>query len=258
MPHATTHALRDALIAARRGHRALAPEPHWALALPDAEAACALQLATGEALGEWTPGELPRHWKSGAGARELPLLHAPLLPSGVVASPADLRERHFFSPGLEAEIALRLGRDVTAAEAAALRPGDADGLVDAMAVSLEVVDSRWADLAHTPALLKLADFQVHGALVLGAWTAWRGVDWAAQRGTLQVGEAAPIAFAGSHPLGTPLWLLPAWLRHLARDGQTIPAGTVVSTGAWCGCVPAATGARVLARFDGLGEAVLQL
>jgi len=133
-----------------------------------------------------------------------------------------------------------------------------DALIDAMAVSIEVVDSRFADLAATPALLKLADFQVHGALVLGAWTPWRAVDWAAQRCSQQIGDAAPRLVQGSHTLGTPQWLLPIWLRLLTRHGATVPAGTIVTTGSWTGMTGAQPGQAVRVVFEGIGEAALQL
>lgn len=254
------NALRDALLRARLDQRALSAEAHWELAVPDTEAALALQQAQGETLGAWAPGALPRHWKSGAAAPDQPLLHAPLLPSGVHASPADLRQWPLLlrPPLVEAEIALRLGRDVDPATAAGLTWQDLDPWIDAMAVAIEVIDTRWRDLDHTPPLLKLADSQVHGALVLGDWKSWRPRDWSAQSGQLQCGRGAPIDFRGSHPLGAPQWLLPGWLRHLTRHGATVPAGTLVTTGAWCGGVPAARGAEVCASFDGLGEARLWL
>lgn len=258
--HPTQAALRDALLAARRQQRALEPATHWTLALPDAEAAYTLQQAVGVALGEWAADELPRCWKSGSAACDVPLTHAPLLPSGVHGDGADLRSQSWLlQPMLvEAEIALRLGRAVDPATAQSLHPDEAPALVDALAVAIEVVDSRWRDLTHTPPLLKLADFQVHGALVLGPWRPWQAVDWSAQTGRLRMGGDAPIEFRGSHPLGTPTWLLPGWLRHLTRHGSTVPAGTVVTTGAWCGGVPVARGQRVQAQFDGLGEVGLWL
>lgn len=257
--HPTQTALRDALLDARRQQRALAPAAHWELALPDTQAAYALQQAVGEALGEWPAGALPSHWKSGSAARDVPLVHAPLLPSGVHGDGADLRAQTWLlqPPLVEAEIALRLGRSVDAATAAALQPQDAAAWVDAFAVAIEVVDSRWRDLAHTSPLLKLADFQVHGALVLGPWQPWRAIDWSAQAGTLRCGDAVH-GFAGCHPLGTPTWLLPQWLRHLTRHGASVPAGTVVTTGAWCAGVAAAPGSAVIAAFEGLGEVRLRL
>jgi 2-keto-4-pentenoate hydratase len=59
-------------------------------------------------------------------------------------------------------------------------------------------------------------------------------------------------------MADPVWVLPAWLRHATRDGATVPAGTVVTTGTWCGLLPAMQGDLVRARFDGIGEASVQL
>ena len=255
-------ALCDALLQARRSRIALPCSAATDAALPDDETAYALQLAQGVALGEWQPAALPRHWKSGGPRRDGPLAHAPLLPSGVQQSDASARgaldQLAFFQPMIEAEVALRLGSDVSPAQAQALTPHSAEALIDAMALSIEVVDSRWQSLAAAGARLKLADFQVHGALLLGPWQPWRDRDWAAQRGSVQFGDAAPTDFQGSHSLGTPQWLLPQWLRHLSRHGQTVPAGTVVTTGSWSGCVPVARGSRVRVRFDQLGELALTL
>jgi 2-keto-4-pentenoate hydratase len=38
----------------------------------------------------------------------------------------------------------------------------------------------------------------------------------------------------------------------------MPVGTVVTTGTWCGMLPAAAGDLVTARFDDVGQASVQL
>ena len=200
----------------------------------------------------------PRHWKSGGPSRETALTHAPLPPQHVRASPADARGTHFNVRLIEAEVALRLGTEVTAADAAAINPDAADRLLDGMCVSIEIVDSRWQQAREAAALLKLADMQSHGALALGAWKPYERRDWAAQACSVTVGDAEPRTFKGSLSLQDPAWLLPAWLRHATRNGGTVPAGTVVTTGTWCGMLPARAGDRVRAVFDGIGEAEVQL
>ncbi|WP_369650887.1 MULTISPECIES: fumarylacetoacetate hydrolase family protein [unclassified Variovorax] len=245
-------ALADALIAARRNNRTLDAAP-WTDALQDATQAYEVQDAVAAALGWFgDDGAVPRHWKSGGGSRSATLTHAPLPPAGVRASPADFSDLAFHVPGIEAEIALRLGQDVTPAQAAQLDHGDAASLIDAMAVSVEIVDSRWQDLAATPALLRLADSQVHGALAIGEWQSYAAVDWASQRCETKVGNAETVVREGTHPLADPAWLLPAWLRHVTRHGQTAPAGTVVTTGSWVGIVPCRRGDQVAVEFAGIG------
>lgn len=257
--------LCDALLQARRSGQPLAPDAAAQAAVPDEAMACALQHAQGVALGAWPADALPRFWKSGGPRRDGPLVHAPLLPAGVHAVAeggcVDLRGAAFFQPMLEAEVALRLGQDVSPALAATLGVAEAESLIDALAVSVEVVDTRWISMAEATPWLKLADFQVHGALVLGPWqpwAGWHGHAWATQRGELLLGAEDLIAFQGSHSLGTPQWLLPLWLRHLTRHGHTVPAGTVVTTGTWSGCRPVARGSRVAVSFERLGGFSLQI
>ena len=85
----------------------------------------------------------------------------------------------------------------------------------------------------------------------------RAVDWSRQTCTLHIG-AEVSHFTGTHSLGDPHWLLPQWLRHATRDGAVLPAGTVVTTGTWCGLPLAQPGDLVVAVFPGIGEARVQL
>ncbi len=246
-----------ALIAAREQQRPADAAP-LADILTSAEQAYAVQALVLRALDGPDAATVPRHWKSGGPSRTATLTHAPLPASGVRNSPADMRDLHFNIRLIEAEVALRLGQPVTPAQAAALTPEAAVALVDGMTVTIEVVDSRWQDLPRVPALLKLADLQVHGALALGAWAPFVAREWSAQTCEVTIGTQAPQHFAGTHSLRDPAWLLPLWLRHATRDGATVPAGTVVTTGTWCGMLKAQAGDLVTARFAGVGEASVQL
>lgn len=244
-------ALANALILARQSNQTLDATP-WLNTLETADQAYEVQDAVASALA-WFGGQtVPRYWKSGGASRSATLTHAPLPPAGVRTGPADFGDMAFHVPGIEAEIALRLGQDVTPAMAAKLDHGDAASLIDAMSVSVEIVDSRWQDLAATPALLRLADSQVHGALAIGEWQPYAAVDWASQRCETKVGSAETMVREGTHPLADPAWLLPVWLRHVTRHGQTAPAGTVVTTGSWIGIVPCRRGDQVAVEFAGIG------
>lgn len=257
---ALTDRLIPALLRARQLQQPVVATPELVALVPDLETAAQVQHATGVALRAWASAEMPRHWKSGAAHREQPLSHAPLLPHGVRLvqgrQVASLRDMVFNAPGVEAEIALRLARDVTPAQAMALAHDHAADLVDAMAVSIEVVDSRWTGGLES-AWLRTADFQVHGALVLGDWQPWQARAWALQSCRLTIGDADPVDRVGTHPLGDPAWLLPIWLRHLTRHGATVPAGTIVTTGTWTGMIPVRVGELVRVQFEGIGEAALQ-
>ncbi|MBU1357539.1 MAG: fumarylacetoacetate hydrolase family protein [Gammaproteobacteria bacterium] len=241
------------LVAARRGPEAASSA---GLTLPDAQAAYAVQDGVARELGGFADGPA-RFWKSG-GPSHSALTHAPLPPAGVWTSPADARDWPFRLRGIEVEIALRLSRDVDAESAASLDGEAARQLVDAMCVSIEIVDSRWAEALEAPALAKLADFQSHGALVLGEWTPYAPRDWTAQSCRATVGARAPVERTGTHSLVDPVFVLPAWLRHATRHGATLTAGTAVTTGTWVGVLPANAGDVVTAEFLGIGSASVRL
>jgi 2-keto-4-pentenoate hydratase len=249
-------ALADALVSARR-HHALLRAAEWGAALPDAAAAYAVQDDVARTMG-WFDDGPPRAWKSGGPSREAVLTHAPLPPAGVRASPASFADLRLHAPGIEAEVALTLREAVTPARAAALRQGEVDALIGGMSVSIEVVDSRWLEAGQAPALLRLADLQSHGALALGAAVSYTRRDWSRQACVVTIGTQAPVVRTGTHALGDPAWLLPAWLQHATRHGETVPAGTIVTTGTWVGVLPAQAGDTVTVEFDGIGRATLTL
>ena len=206
----------------------------------------------------WFGGAVPRYWKSGGPSRTAPLTHAGLPPQNVWPSPADARGHHFNLRLIEAEVALKLARDVTPADAAKLTHDGAASLVEAMTVSIEIVDSRWRQAREAGALLKLADLQSHGALVLSEWVPFAARDWAKQTCVVQIGNAEARTFQGTQSLQDPAWLLPIWLRHATRNGATVARGSVVTTGTWCGMLEAQRGDKVRTVFDGIGEAQVQL
>jgi 2-keto-4-pentenoate hydratase len=246
-------AVAQALIRARRERRC-ADAQAFATALATPEEAYAVQAAVAESQGWQATG--PGYWKSGGPSRQARLTHAQLPADGVWSSPANAGNWNFTWRGIEAEIALRLGRPVSAEEAAAFDSDSAASFVDGMAVSIEVVDSRWQQYTDAPSLLKLADLQAHGALVLGQWRPYQALDWAAQRCHVRIG-AQSFERRGTHALGDPAYGLGEWLRHATRHGQRVEAGTVVTTGTWVGILPASAGDLVTVEFDGIGQASIQ-
>jgi 2-keto-4-pentenoate hydratase len=255
MPNADLQAVIQALVQARQQQHpvdAAAQVPR----LLNAEQAYKIQSDVAQQL-DWFQQETPRYWKSGGPTRAADLTHAPLPPAGIWPSPATTAWP-FTMRGIEAEIALRLAVPVDAQRAASLDQHSASCLIDAMTVSIEVVDSRWTEGPQAPALLKLADLQSHGALVLGQWIDFDPAhDWSTQICRLKLGDAPEQVFCGSHSLGDPAYVLPAWLRHATRDGAVLPAGTVVTTGTWCGLLQAQSDDVVMVSFDGIGEIQLK-
>jgi 2-keto-4-pentenoate hydratase len=248
--------LARAFVGARREHRALVPAD-WQVALTDSDDAYAVQTEVANAFG-WFPGGMAGAWKSGGPSRDTPLTHAPLAPEGIQTSPADFSAWPFFTRSIEAEVALRVGRDIDPRTAALLMPEAANAVIDMMCVSIEIVDTRWSDLAQASPLMRLADFQSHGALVLGKWMPYERRAWAAQHCEVLIGGQGAVMCTGTHSLGDPAWLLPTWLRHATRGGQTVPAGTVVTTGTWVGMLPVQRGDAVTVQFEGIGNSRVQL
>jgi len=249
-------AVVDALLRARAEGRPRAVA-EFAHVLTTFDEAYAVQAEVARSL-HWFDAEVPLHWKSGGPSRDAVLTHAALPPRGVWASPAQAGDWPFTLRCIEAEVALRLGRSVGAAEAAALDEAGAAELIEAMAVSIEIVDSRWAEGMAAPPLLRLADLQSHGALVLGAWQAFAPRDWSQQICRVAIGARPLVERRGTHALGSPTWSLAAWLRHATRAGAFVPAGAVLTTGTWVGVLEAAAGDRVHVAFDGIGEAEVLL
>lgn len=260
--HEDAYSMADALWWSRQQGTSMALGADVAALLRGPDDARAVQSALARAYDWWPADRAPRYWKSGGPARTTPLVHAPLPENGVrleaheVPSPAPV----FQLRGAEAEIAFRIGQDITAEQAAALDVPGALALVDGWCVALEWVDVRWRDGLKAPALAQLADGQCHGGLALGPWQPMerlQGVDWAQQTCTITLNTAAPQVFTGSHSLGDPAWLLPAWLQHVAQQYGRVPAGTVVTTGTWCGCMQLQVGDRFHAEFAGLGALTWQ-
>lgn len=238
-----------------QAHRTHQPQP--APSLADATAAYAAQEQMARELG-WWGNDTPRYWKSGGASRSATLTHAPLPPAGVCLSPARTAARPFQLLGFEAEVALRLREPVTAEQAAALDHDNARALIDAMTVSVELVASRWAEGPQAPALAQLADQLSHGALVLGTWVLYDPAhDWTAQLCRVRIGMQAERTFQGSHTLADPAYVLPAWLRHATRHGAVLAAGSVVTTGSWCGLLTTQPGDDISVAFDGIGQAQLR-
>lgn len=253
-PHVTSTV--DALLRARHECR-LADAGEFSNILSTAEQAYAVQDGVAKAL-QWFDARGPMHWKSGGASRQAALTHAALPPAGVWNSPATAGAFPFSMRGIEVEVALRLGEAVDEGRAATLDANSASALIEAMTVSIEIVDSRWTGGMSAPPLLRLADLQTHGALVLGPWVPWAPRDWDKQVCRVFIGEQPVVQRQGTHSLADPVWGVPTWLRHATRSGCTVSAGTVLTTGTWVGVLHAAPGDLVVAEFDGIGAAKVQL
>jgi len=162
---------------------------------------------------------------------------------------ARLRFADFLHPGVECEVAVRLGRDVPWGREA----GIAD-VAEAFA-AIEIVEKRYGDLGElgTPSLI--ADCVFHAAGVLGAAAAnWRELDLAAIRGELRVDGVAQGSGFSRDLLGHPLEAL-RWLATspAAREFGGLRAGQVVWLGSVTPPIWLDGPCRVDVAFEGLGS-----
>jgi 2-keto-4-pentenoate hydratase len=260
-PPWTFETLVARLVGARRGGPHIAAERILG-AVKDADTAYRVQAAVDAAL--W-PDASPSAWKAGADSRDSLPTAAPIVPALVFTSGASVPAAAFTTRIVEAEVAYRFGRDLPPRDT----PYSGDEVADAIAalhVAIEVVDSRIVDFAAAPALAKLADHLVNGALIIGSGTErWKRIDLRRQKATLSIDGRRVQAVEGSHGLGNPAVLLPWFAAHLGRlptrdaDGHEGPPrgvreGDVVTTGSWTRVVEAKAKQRVDVVFDGIGEA----
>lgn len=253
----TLHDIAAALVAARRSGMA-ADETPWHDTHLSPNDIDALQDCVAAELG-WNadPAALST-WKGGGPTTASVATFARIPAPFVLASPGRLEAKDFHRLGIEIEVAFRLARDVGAPDLAARAVQAPEALFDAMAVSIELVDFRWKGADKAPAPLRLVDVQSNGALVLGEWVPIRSVDWAAQVATLEIDGKEVGRYQGAHPCGDPMWMAPQWLQHAVARHDRLAAGSVLTTGSWCGVVWLDGPASVRASFEGIGEAVLTL
>lgn len=216
-----TQALIEALVACHRDRSRL-KAADWTDAVRSEADAYAVQDGVATALG-W---RLER-WKSGGASPQGPFSHSPVNP---IASTALL--------GVEAEVALRI---------------NAAGAADAMCIAVELVASRWQEGLEAPALLRMADHQSNAGLLLGDWQPFKALDWGRIEWRLSLPGQSDIVRRGGHSLADPAGVLPAWLKHATRNSRSVPAGTVLTTGAWGGLHSLTGEARGTLSFEGLGE-----
>ncbi|WP_436536039.1 2-keto-4-pentenoate hydratase [Actinoplanes sp. HUAS TT8] len=181
--------------------------------------------------------------------------YGPVLASTVHHCGAALSLGAFIAPRVEAEIACRLGTDLTG-------PGitveQARASVAEVHASIEIVDSRIQNwrirLADT-----IADLASAGAVVISDRPVpAAGLDLAGITMRFRRGDEWIAAGKGSDALGDPAAVV-AWLANtLGAQGVTLEAGHLVMTGALHAAVPLAAGDEFVAEFDALGPVSLRV
>lgn len=176
---------------------------------------------------------------------------------GVMAETVHLgtgRFRHadFVRPGVEVEIAVRLGSTLHAADGP-FRGEDMVTAVDEVMPAIEIVDDRYVDRAKLDTPTLIADDFFDAAAVLGpARKLTPALDLAELAGEVRInGETCSVG-RGRDILGHPLEAL-AWLAsHRSACGGVLRAGEFVLLGSVTAIQWVARGAEIEGAFDGLG------
>lgn len=203
------------------------------------------------------PGAHPAAWKAGGPSDKVEPTAAPIAPEQVLRNPARVSAKALGMVGVEGEVAFRLARDLPPRDKAY---GDEEiaAAIAEVVVVIEICATRIARWKTAPGSWQLADFQNHGALVVGSGTKdWRRIDFRKQPMEIRVGARVSKA-TGSHSFGDPFRLMPWLAVHCTRRSGGLRKGDIVTTGAWTGLEAAKAGDDVLASFPGIGEAKLRI
>ena len=177
---------------------------------------------------------------------------------GVHESGVTLPLRDFVHVGVECEIAVRLGRDLPAAEA----PFTAEAValaIEAYHPAIEIVDERYADWSSLGAPTLVADDFFAAGCVLGKPVARSAApDLLNVVGCAVVNGLEAAQGTGADVLGHPHNPL-AWLaNHLAEAGKGLRAGQIVLTGSLVKTIWLEAAATVTMDLSGLGSVELTL
>jgi 2-keto-4-pentenoate hydratase len=172
--------------------------------------------AVQRALARLTGDDPPAGFKIGATARRMQDYlglagpAAGYMPAhGIHRSGANLDIAGFAVPGVECELAVRLGRDLPPEPCSAEMAEEA---VDEVFAAIELVENRYGELAALGTPTLIADQVFHAAAVLGAprQDGWRELDLARLGGAICVDGEARGEGHGADLLGHPMNSL-AWL-----------------------------------------------
>ena len=196
-------------------------------------------------------------WKVGSPGPDGPVNCAPLPAAAIQDSPATITGSDRL---VEAEIALRLAHDLPPRDPPYTRAEVLAAIASAHP-AIEVLQTRYLDVAAVDPLSALADSLSHFGLVVGpAIPGWQSLDLAAETVRLSVNgpeNGAHIKTGAGNPAGDMIRMV-LWLANEgAHWAGGLYAGQVVTTGSWTGKDPVPPGGEARIRFDHAGEATVR-
>lgn len=192
-------------------------------------------------------------WKVGASGKDADahVSCAPLPLGGLHGDGAILDPRRFTLRGVEAEICVRMGRDLPPRDVPYSR-AEVIAAIDTCHPAIEVLQSRFVDPDVQDRLSQLADLISHGALIVGPpIAAWQDMDLAREDVRVMVDGAEQIRRTGN-PAGEMIRLI-VWLANAgSHRAGGLRAGQVITTGSWTGKTIVGPEARAQAVFARAG------
>lgn len=159
-------------------------------------------------------------------------------------------------PGVECEIAVRIGKSMTGDEPFTAK--DCEAYVAAVMASIELVDDRWTDFRKVTTPVLVSDNFFNAGCVIGEGAAFTADEVAGLTGRMWINGEIAGEGGAADILGHPFLAL-AWLAsHRQARGNPLAEGDLVSLGSvvqtqWIG-----RGDRVRIEFSGLGPCSLKL
>ena len=143
---------------------------------------------------------------------------------------ASFRHADYVRPGVECELAVRLGRDLEPAEAPFVRAAVA-AAVESVTAAIEIVDARYANWRELDLPTLVTDDFFGAACVLGSELRdWQGIDLTHVSARMTVDGVEVGSGTGAEIMGDPLAAL-VWLADTsARHGFPLRAGSLVLLG----------------------------
>ena len=198
-------------------------------------------------------------WKLGVTSRAKQAqvgLSEPVYGFLAAANAVDLGEpldtSQLIQPRCEPEIVFVLGRNLSGPHVTA---ADVIAASSAVAVGIEVLDSRYTDYRFTTADV-VADNTSAGRYVVGTPVSPLGIDLRLVGVVLEKNGIVIETASGAASLGQPAAAV-AWLaRQLSADDQGLRAGDIVLSGGLTAATPVTPGDVVVASIDRLGSVTL--
>lgn len=160
--------------------------------------------------------------------------------------------------GLEVEIAIRLGRDVTPELAA---DGEAGLLsaIDQFLVGIELIGSRLENFRQWGVGAGLADNLFSAGYVLNRDEPWqRGTSYIDAMIEVEIDGRPAYSALATHPFGGVLVALEQYAKAPFDRHGCCKAGSIITTGTLCGLVPTTGPCAIVTRLGGAHETRVRL